>query len=211
MLIGAGKPLVGGEAATLLGQWSSSFIRECGAGVIGEQWRAILEREVAASLSIVEYARASKGEGEDFHSLSWKRPASRESHHILCHFEDEGGRVTPLVGRVKRFVKLSCSAAGSGEEQDLRAAEVELYKPKATYDGRQPTESSTLFRIEMMTPQQEVADGVPVRDRRPPTYDSYMVPLSLIVCKLCRCGPATATEQHFLRYTAYSRTLGGEE
>ena len=94
MMIGAGKVLEEEDATKLLGHWKGNFIRECGAAVIGEDWRAILEGDAAAGdrgggkLSIIEYARASKGECEDFHSLAWKRPVSRQSYHALCFFEE---------------------------------------------------------------------------------------------------------------------------
>lgn len=217
MLIGAGKVLEGEDAASLMGHWKDTFINECGAAVIGEVWRAVLEGDATAGngggegLSIIEYARASKGECEDFHSLAWKRPVSKQSHHALCIFEEEvaGGGIqkAPFIGRIKRFVKLSYA---DSELEDLRAAEVELYRPGKTYDGSPPTASSTLFRVNMQSPEQEVAAGVLAQDRRPEAWDSYMVPLQLIECKLCRCGVDGAATQHYLRYTAYSRTLGGE-
>ena len=203
MCLGGGVTLPPDDVQDVVQYWQHTFHRECRGSSLPDGWDAALQegrRLQPGELQVIQYARASRDVGTDFHSAAWVRAKSRESCHAVCIFEEEDGsggppREAPYVARILRFLKLTME----GVAEPLRLAEVELHSPSPSPDGSPAQPTDSLFRVDRYVP-----------DACQEGYDHYMVPLHLVVHKVSRCGPSSGDRQHFLRYTAFSRTLGGE-
>jgi len=101
----------------------------------------------------------------------------------------------PYVARALRYLRFTLP-----DLPDLRSAEVDLHEVACARDGSEPQHDGAVLRV---------------LDFSRPRYGSYMLPVAMLERKVMRCGAGDdatlGREQHFLRYIAYSRTIGGEE
>jgi hypothetical protein len=202
--LGRGKMLPSGsdQHSAALALWGvgeggrKGYLQECQGAVIGEDWRQLLEGEGEGVVAISEFARACKEGGDEFQSELHSRARKKESFWAVCSFQEgEEEEEVQYVARVLRFLKFSCA-----DREDLRAAEVQLY--------RCVEEAPGVFKVA------DFGTGV----EGVSFWPSYMVPLPCFAFKVFHCdtsvgsaaGVGSSASHFFVRYTVFSRTIGGE-
>jgi hypothetical protein len=195
MALGRGRLLSEDNRSGAIGLWSfgedgrQGYLQECHGAVIGDEWeQLLLDRGVlGVDVAVSEFARVCKEGGDEFQSRLHSRARTRQSYWAVCTFiegEGEGeGEEVPYIAQVHRFLKFAAEGV-----PELRAAEVSLYSCVEVSPG--------LF---------EVVDF----GRGGSFWPIYMVPLPCFAHKVFHCDAGPNASHFFVRYTVFSRTIGG--
>ena len=193
MALGHGTPLSQQNGQHAISLWSgggSGYLGDCGNAVIGPDWAALLGSDgLDGAVSVTSFSRACKEGGDELQSEQHSRARTRESFWAVCMFLEADGvggeREVPYVARILRFLKFE-----SLQLEALRAAEVALYRCSKPAPG--------LYQVDRYG--EGGADNY---------WPNYMVPLPCFAHKVFHCSTG-ASSHFFVRYTVFSRTIGGE-